>query len=524
MNHLPQAWGRPRDDVYGAYDPSHFSAAGPNQHTQSPIVTGTSVLAAKFKDGVVIAADNLASYGSLARFTDVKRLRKFNDEVVVGFGGDVSDMQYLDRLLNSLDIRENYSSSENSLNAKNLHTYLAKVMYNRRSKFDPLWNHMLIVGMDGEKKPFLASADLLGTTFSSPSLATGFGAHLAQPILRTILPDEAAVENVTREQAVEKIKECMKVLFYRDARSRHVISYLQSHGHTILNVDTVPLPSHTNTSNPPIHTLKADLTDGAQAFNSLSSHFTISEPFPSAPQSPTAVVHFAGIPQPMRVPDNETFRINTLSAYNILEAACKLGIRKIILASSLTCYGVTYAEGDADYAEFPITETTATTPSDVYATSKLCMETLAASFARRFPGTDIYCLRISAVIEPERHEEKFRNYMMYPERFKVHAWSYTDARDLGGMVDACLKKDGLGYQVFNAVNDESTVHEREGGIEEWLGRMCPGTKITRSMGWRESPVCNWKMKEMLGWREEFGWRKVLDGVGWVDEVAQGKKS
>jgi 20S proteasome subunit beta 7 len=137
----------------------------------------------------------------------------------VGFGGDVSDMQYLDRLLNSLDIRENYSSSENSLNAKNLHTYLAKVMYNRRSKFDPLWNHLLIVGMDGDKKPFLASADLLGTTFSSPSLATGFGAHLAQPILRTILPDEAAVENVTREQAVEKIKECMKVLFYRDARS-----------------------------------------------------------------------------------------------------------------------------------------------------------------------------------------------------------------------------------------------------------------------------------------------------------------
>ncbi|CAN9450689.1 unnamed protein product [Alternaria alternata] len=197
MNHLPQAWGRPRDDVYGAYDPSHFSSAGPNQHTQSPIVTGTSVLAAKFKDGVVIAADNLASYGSLARFTDVKRLRKFNDEVVVGFGGDVSDMQYLDRLLNSLDIRENYSSSENSLNARILHTYLAKVMYNRRSKFDPLWNHLLIVGMDGDKKPLPCKR--------RPS--------------RTILPDEAAVENVTREQAVEKVKECMKVLFYRDARS-----------------------------------------------------------------------------------------------------------------------------------------------------------------------------------------------------------------------------------------------------------------------------------------------------------------
>ena len=45
--------------MYGAYDHSHFQVADPNQHTQSPIVTGTSVLAAKFKDGVVIAADNL---------------------------------------------------------------------------------------------------------------------------------------------------------------------------------------------------------------------------------------------------------------------------------------------------------------------------------------------------------------------------------------------------------------------------------------------------------------------------------
>ncbi|KAL6709772.1 Proteasome subunit beta type-7 [Coniothyrium glycines] len=234
MNHLPQAWGRPRDDVYGAYDHSHFQTAGPNQHTQSPIVTGTSVVAAKFKDGVVIAADNLASYGSLARFTDVKRLRKFNDEVVVGFGGDVSDMQYLDRLLNSLDIREHYNSSdkETQLHAKNLHTYLAKVMYSRRSKLDPLWNHLLVAGLDGEEKPFLASVDLLGTTFSSPSLATGFGAHLAQPILRTLLPDEASVQNVTKEQAVEKVKECMKVLFYRDARSmdRYSIAVITKEG------------------------------------------------------------------------------------------------------------------------------------------------------------------------------------------------------------------------------------------------------------------------------------------------------
>jgi hypothetical protein len=40
--------------------------------------------------------------------------------------------------------------------------------------------------------------------------------------------------------------------------------------------------------------LKADLTDGAQAFNSLSCHFKISEPFMEPVKTPDAIVHFAG--------------------------------------------------------------------------------------------------------------------------------------------------------------------------------------------------------------------------------------
>jgi len=155
----------------------------------------------------------------------VKRLRKFNDQTVIGFGGDVSDMQYLDRLLNALSIRQNYHADAtddddpDALSAKNVHTYLSKVMYNRRTKFDPLWNHCLVAGLDDEFKPFLASVDLLGTTFTSPSLATGYGAHLAQPIMRRAVPDEEAAEKLSEADAIKVVKECMKVLFYRDARS-----------------------------------------------------------------------------------------------------------------------------------------------------------------------------------------------------------------------------------------------------------------------------------------------------------------
>ncbi|KAF2854532.1 NAD-dependent epimerase/dehydratase-like protein [Plenodomus tracheiphilus IPT5] len=284
---------------------------------------------------------------------------------------------------------------------------------------------------------------------------------------------------------------------------RHVIEKLLSFGHEVLNVDITPL------DNPKVHTIKADLTDGAQAFNSLSCHFEISEPFRKPIKTPDALVHFAGIPQPMRLPDNETFRINTMGSYNVVEAACKLGIKKIILASSITTYGVTYAEGDLDFPHFPITEETPTIPMDVYATSKVCMEQIGDSFARRFKEVDIYCLRIAAVVPPEKHTEKMNDYARNPGDWKCHAWSYVDARDLGNIVQCCLQKDGLGYQVFNAVNDEITNDEEE-STEAFLRKTCPGVEIKRELGKREAPLSNMKLKDMLGFREEFPWRGELE--------------
>jgi 20S proteasome subunit beta 7 len=177
----------------------------------------------------------------LARFTDVKRLRRFNDKVVLGFGGDVSDMQHLDRLLTSLSIRENYQHDSpedghaDNLTAKNMHTYLSKVMYHRRTEFNPLWNAILVAGLDSADAPYLASVDLLGTTFSAPSLATGYGSHLAQPILRKLVPDEESSKNLSQEDAIKAIRECMKVLFYRDARSldRYSLGIITKEGVTL---------------------------------------------------------------------------------------------------------------------------------------------------------------------------------------------------------------------------------------------------------------------------------------------------
>lgn len=56
-------------------------------------------------------------------------------------------------------------------------------------------------------------------SYSAPALATGFGAHLAVPLLRQAVDKEGDEANLSEEDARALIDKCMKVLFYRDARS-----------------------------------------------------------------------------------------------------------------------------------------------------------------------------------------------------------------------------------------------------------------------------------------------------------------
>jgi hypothetical protein len=84
-------------------DPSLVeSTDGPRQHTQYPYVTGTSVLAIKYAGGVMLAADTLGAYGSTKRYKSLDRIVRVNARTLVGAGGEVSDFQYILRLLDEL--------------------------------------------------------------------------------------------------------------------------------------------------------------------------------------------------------------------------------------------------------------------------------------------------------------------------------------------------------------------------------------------------------------------------------------
>lgn len=284
---------------------------------------------------------------------------------------------------------------------------------------------------------------------------------------------------------------------------KHAVAYLLEQGYRVLNVDLTPL------DHPQVDNLIADITDSGQMFNAMTSYagFDELEPGTGVPTF-DAVVHFAAVPRILINPDNETFRVNTVGTYNVIEAAVKLGIKKIIIASSETTYGICFSDGQTNPYSLPLEEDYDVDPMDSYGLSKVVNEKTARSFQRR-SGIDIYALRIGNVVEPHEYAELFPNYFKHPEVRRRNAFCYIDARDLGQIVDLCLQKDGLGFQVFNAGNDHN------GAImptKELAERFFPSVPFTREMGEHEALFSNRKIREVLGFKERHNWRDYVQAA------------
>lgn len=293
----------------------------------------------------------------------------------------------------------------------------------------------------------------------------------------------------------------MRILFTGGSgkAGRHAVAHLIDQGHKVLNVDQSPLPG--------VPTRLADITDAGQMFDVMASYADYDELDPgTGVPGFDALVHFAAIPRLLQTADNECFRVNTIGTYNVIDAAVKFGVRKIIFASSETTYGVCFANGTRKPDYLPLDEDHPTVPEDSYAMSKVCNEATARSFQAR-SGFDIYGLRINNVIAPEEYKSNFPAYMANPDLRRRNFFAYIDARDLGHMVERCLQTDGLGYQIFNVSNDDHSVNLT---TQELIDRYYDGVTITRKMSEHETFYSSAKAKRLLGFAPQHHWRQYLD--------------
>lgn len=94
-----------------------------------------------------------------------------------------------------------------------LHSYITRVLHYHRSQVQPLYNTILVAGFS-KGEAYLGYSDLYGSSYKDNVAASGFGNHLALPILR-----KKWRADLTEQEARSILEECVRVLYYRDARS-----------------------------------------------------------------------------------------------------------------------------------------------------------------------------------------------------------------------------------------------------------------------------------------------------------------
>jgi nucleoside-diphosphate-sugar epimerase len=283
---------------------------------------------------------------------------------------------------------------------------------------------------------------------------------------------------------------------------RVCVKDLMDHGYDVTNIDTVP-PRDAG-----VRYSRADVTDFGQAMAAMSM---IDERVSKV----TGVVHLAAIPAPGLAANHVTFTVNTVSTYNVFEAARQLGIRNVVWASSETVFGIPYARGPA-YA--PVDEEIQR-PETAYALSKMLGEEIAKQFARWDPRVKIIGLRFSNVMEPHDYE-RFPAFDSDPRARHWNLWTYIDARDGAQAIRLALESKLKGAHVFGIANADSVMSRPNA---ELLDKVFPRTKRTRKIKDNESLISIEKARTMLGYRPRYSWRKQIETAAAGATAAKGRK-
>lgn len=276
---------------------------------------------------------------------------------------------------------------------------------------------------------------------------------------------------------------------------RACVKDLMEHGYKVASIDMV---RPAGLSNPPkptdVNFTRADITDFGEVMAAFSGINTRVE------EAVTGIVHLGAIASPGEAADHVIFEVNTVSTYNVFEAARRLGIRNVVWASSETVYGIPYPGGPS---YVPVDEEIEL-PQWSYSLSKLMGEKMAEQFARWDTQTKIVGLRFSNVQEPQDYAN-FPAYQKDPRSRHFNLWTYIDARDAAQAIRLSLESKLTGAHVFGIANSDGVMTQTN---DELLDEVFPGTKRKRPLEPHESLISIEKAQRMLGYKPQYDWRRT----------------
>ncbi len=221
-----------------------------------------------------------------------------------------------------------------------------------------------------------------------------------------------------------------------------------------------------------------------------------------------AVVHLAAIPSNQRHPYPTVFRTNVVSTYNVGEAAGRLGLRKIVAASSINAMGMSMAEREMAPLSLPIDEEHPRRPQDAYSLSKLMDEETLKALHRR-TGIKAIAIRPPLMLWPDQIETtNVRERLDKPELSYRVFWTYCDIRDLVQGFRLALEDETLESETFFITAADALAREP---LAELFPKYWPGTERLASVLTGTSPaVVSTKAMRLLGYQPTWSWRDSVE--------------
>ena len=259
---------------------------------------------------------------------------------------------------------------------------------------------------------------------------------------------------------------------------------LRAHGWDVIGMDVV------GTRAPDF--VQVDLTDYGQVVDALTAvgdrHDGID-----------AVVHLGAVPAPGIRTDVATFHNNMPATFNVSWPAVRLGIRRIVYASSETVLGLPF---DVPPPYIPVDEEYPARPESVYSLVKTLEEQLARELVRWHPDLSITALRFSNVMVPEDYAA-FPSFDADARQRKWNLWGYIDARDGAQAVERALQVAEPGFDRF-IIAAADTVMSRPNA--ELIEEVFPGVPVTREVDPNETLLSIDHAREVLGYDPQHSWR------------------
>lgn len=269
---------------------------------------------------------------------------------------------------------------------------------------------------------------------------------------------------------------------------RAAVAALRAAGHRVVGLDIHgPLAA--------AQSLRVDCTDFGEVMGALSG-------IDITGGVPDAVVHLAGIPMPGLATDQRSFEVNTLSTYNVFSACARLGISRIVWASSETLFGLPFKEPPAFV---PVDESHPDRPNWSYALSKKLGETMAENFCRWTPGLSIASLRFSNVYSLDDYAQ-LAAIQAKPAWRRMNLWAYVDADDAGDACRLAVEAVLEGHQTMIVAADDSLMDIQTAKL---LAEHFPGVAVKGPIAGCASLLSSQRAKSLLGYQARFSWRDRL---------------